>query len=477
MRIAFSIMFNGLHHLKHNDYYQTMLKNFDYWIIVEGQALPNGSTSWCKPLTNKYQINGRSIDGTHEFLSELSVQNDKLIYIPSNGPWPSKDIMVNKAIEQVKKITNSCFLWEVDIDEQWTKEQLEQAELELIQSNSKTGCFLSECYITDKWISIGGWGEGTIEPYRRLWKWEGENFIKHEPPTLDIHDQNISLLSPKFIHYSYYFEKDAKFKSEYYGGHEHVLEGFHKLKNSQNNVEPLSILFPNSMFNYHNNTYLKKKNNIHLLIDYYKFSSPNPNRQQELDTCFYDNINNENFYKIHVFSDDELPFTNNKITHNKPSKRLTYKDYFDYAKHNIPENDIVVLANSDIYFDNTISKIKNIDLTTTVLALTRWCPDHGHRIINNQIEIYPNHDKSQDVWIWKNILKNYENTDCNFTLGKLGCDNKIAYIFNQMGYKIMNPSLEIIAYHLHKEDTDRVYEQVWLPGPYLFIPTETNSIF
>ena len=59
MRIAFSIILNGLHHLQHNNYYQTMLDNFDYWVIVEGQALPNGSTSWCKQLNEKYQINGR----------------------------------------------------------------------------------------------------------------------------------------------------------------------------------------------------------------------------------------------------------------------------------------------------------------------------------------------------------------------------------------------------------------------------------
>ena len=136
----------------------------------------------------------------------------------------------------------------------------------------------------------------------------------------------------------------------------------------------------------------------------------------------------------------------------------------------------MVLSNSDIYFDDTISKTENIDLTSTIIALTRWCPDHGHRIINNQIEIYPNHDRSQDVWVWKNILKNYEDKDCNFTLGKLGCDNKIAYVFKEMGYKIINPSLEIISYHLHKEDTDRTYEKVWLPGPYLFVPVEINSI-
>ena len=260
MRIAFSIIFNGLHHLQHNNYYQTMLDNFDYWVVVEGQALPNGSTSWCKPLSEKYQINGRSIDGTHEFLSELASKNNKLVYIPSNGPWNSKDQMVNVAINAIKNITNKCFLWEVDIDEQWTKTQLEQAELELTISKAKTGHFLCDYYVGKEWLSLGGWGEGRIEPYRRLWNWKGESFIKHEPPTLDTPDQSISLLSPRFTHYAYYFEKDVAFKNDYYGGHENVLEGYHKLEKSTNNEEPLSVLFPNGMKHAWDNTKLIKKN-------------------------------------------------------------------------------------------------------------------------------------------------------------------------------------------------------------------------
>jgi len=211
---------------------------------------------------------------------------------------------------------------------------------------------------------------------------------------------------------------------------------------------------------------------IHLLIDYYKFSLHNPDRQQELDTCFYDNINNSNFFKVHIFSDDELPYTSERVIHNKLGKRLTYVDYFEYAKNNIPKGDIVVLSNSDIYFDDTISKVNNIDLTSTILALTRWCPYHGHKIVDNQIELYHNHDKSQDVWVWKNVLQNYEDKDCNFTLGKLGCDNKIAYLFTQIGYKVINPSLEIITYHLHKEDETRTYGKDRISEPYLFIPTE-----
>jgi hypothetical protein len=260
MRVAFSIVLNGLHHLQHNNYYQTMLDNFDYWIIVEGQALPNGSTSWCKQLNETYQINGRSVDGTHEFLSELAFKNSKLIYIPSNGPWNSKDQMVNVAIKAIKNITNECFLWEVDIDEQWTKTQLEQAELELTINKTKTGHFLCDYYVGKEWLSLGGWGEGQLEPYRRLWNWKGESFIKHEPPTLDTPDQSISLLTPRFTHYAYYFEKDVAFKNDYYSGHENVLEGYHALEKSTNNEEPLSVLFPNGMKHAWSNTKLIKKN-------------------------------------------------------------------------------------------------------------------------------------------------------------------------------------------------------------------------
>lgn len=211
---------------------------------------------------------------------------------------------------------------------------------------------------------------------------------------------------------------------------------------------------------------------IHLLIDYYKFNG-NKDRQIELDTCFYDNINNESFHKVHVFSSDELPYNSSRVIHNHTESRLTYKDYFKYAEENISKDDIVVLANSDIYFDDSINKVFNLDLSKTVLALTRWCPLHGHKIVDNQIEIYPNHSKSQDVWIWKNPLLKYQDKDCEFTLGKLGCDNKIAYVFEEMGYNVINPSLEIITYHLHKEDATRVYSPTWLPGPFKFVPAKT----
>ena len=210
---------------------------------------------------------------------------------------------------------------------------------------------------------------------------------------------------------------------------------------------------------------------IHLLVDYYK--NPRPERAAELDFCFLENINSKEFDQIHIFKTSPLPIEDipSNVTINEVQERLTYQYYFDYAKQNIPQDDIVVLCNSDIFFDDSILKVKEIDLSNKVLALTRFCPYHGHWI-NESGEIIPyhNHDKSQDVWIWKNSLNI---TTANFNIGVLGCDNKITFELQKAGYQVWNPSFSIICYHKHKERNDdfdqhRYTSKTWLPGPYLF---------
>jgi hypothetical protein len=194
-------------------------------------------------MPDEYHKNGGSVDGTREFLQELSKQESKLVYVPSDGFWHSKDVQVNRAIEEVKKITNKCFLWEFDIDEQWTIEALNQAEKEMAEENVKVGAFQSECYIGKNLKPIGEWS-GEV-PARRLWNWEGEFFERHEPPTLfNCDNKKQKTLTPKFKHYNYYFDKDVKFKEKWYRGHNQI-HGRWKLINSFSKEKfpmPLSFL-------------------------------------------------------------------------------------------------------------------------------------------------------------------------------------------------------------------------------------------
>lgn len=242
-RIAFTIVLNGLHHLKHNNYAEFLCKNFDYWVVVEGASKNNGSTSWCKEMPSKYHNNGKSIDGTIEYMRKLKVEHDNIIFIESDGMWNSKDDMVNRAIDEIKKITNSCFLWQIDVDEQWRLEQILKSEEELLESKCKTGKFNVFQFVGDNLISDGPDWAG--EPFIRLWNWNGENFLTHEPPRINSKDNTITLLSERMKHYAFYFEVDVKFKNDWYKEHEGLLENWKKLKKEKKFPQHITYLFPN----------------------------------------------------------------------------------------------------------------------------------------------------------------------------------------------------------------------------------------
>ena len=244
MRIIFSIILNGKHHLLHNDQYRFILDNCDKWVVVEGASQSNGSTQWCKTIPDEYHNNGASVDGTREFMEELAKTESNLVYVPSDGFWNSKDDQVNRAIEEVKKLTDKCFLWEFDIDEQWTAEALDQGEKELTEEGLRYGAFMSRYYVGKNLLAKGHWGEGRDGGYIRLWDWAGESFTRHEPPTLDGLEGREDLgkmLSPIFDHYSYYFDEDVKFKDAWYSGHENIYERWKYVNSLPKEVFPIHI--------------------------------------------------------------------------------------------------------------------------------------------------------------------------------------------------------------------------------------------
>lgn len=224
MRIAFSIILNGMNHLNHDNYYQSMLNNFDLWVVSEGASQSKGSTSWCKKMGDTYHRSGRSIDGTHEFLKELESKNSNFKMVTKEGLWESKDCQVNAAIQKIRETTQEGYLWQVDIDEFWEKPALEKAEMEMDNANLNHGRFLAEYYVGKDIVAKGDWGEGLGGGYSRLWKWRGQLFETHEPPVLVGGNGNSSVLTPRFKHYSYYFESDVKFKNEWYSGHEGIYD-------------------------------------------------------------------------------------------------------------------------------------------------------------------------------------------------------------------------------------------------------------
>ena len=175
-----------------------------------------------------------------------------------------------------------------------------------------------------------------------------------------------------------------------------------------------------------------------LLINYFKSEQ----RDSEYIECIERNVNNKFIEKIHILFQGEIPEKfkdNEKIVWVKIDKRPTYHDFFSYANKNI--SGICILSNSDIYFDDSISKIDNYISDKKVLALSRWDVNH------KRDRVFHLHCDSQDVWVFNTPI-NIGGMEIGFTLGIPGCDNRIAYEISR-NYDVINPSEKIYCNHLH----------------------------
>ena len=210
---------------------------------------------------------------------------------------------------------------------------------------------------------------------------------------------------------------------------------------------------------------------FHLITTYYKSSEPE--REAENLECLKENVQNPLIECIHLFlqgSDSpEFLDIDKKVNYINFGKRPFFSDLFGFA-NNLEIDKIRVVANSDIYFNESIEKASEVLKKWDVLALTRW-----DRLENGNLEFYNNY-KSQDAWIFRKKLQNHIG---EYHIGRHGCDNKLIYEMKKAGYKLNNPSLSIITIHLHISNLrsyflDPSYERVDGPYDYL-LPTYLNN--
>jgi hypothetical protein len=125
--------------------------------------------------------------------------------------------------------------------------------------------------------------------------------------------------------------------------------------------------------------------------------------------------------------------------------RPTFADFFSVANQ-FPGKNILV-CNSDIYYDDSLSLIKDCHLDGAMMALTRWTPAGDGAYSEFQ---WPDgtwkHTASADTWIFKSPLPVFRS---DFRLGVGNCDAMLAGEATRAGLRITNPSKSIKSYHLH----------------------------
>lgn len=183
-------------------------------------------------------------------------------------------------------------------------------------------------------------------------------------------------------------------------------------------------------------------------------------RQKELIYCLKQNIKNPLIANIFLIVEGEvkLPVSDKLVIVN--SERPTYRNFFDLVNDTVTSpNSISVIANSDIYFNDTLAQLDIKE--RQCIALSRWDKrKDGLRLHNERF--------SQDTWIFKGKIRNVR--FCDFYLGIPGCDNRIAYELNRAGYRLFNPATKIQSIHYHQTDLHNYdHNTPKIPKPYLYI--------
>lgn len=217
------------------------------------------------------------------------------------------------------------------------------------------------------------------------------------------------------------------------------------------------------------------------------YEEENPLRISELVTCFKKNLNHSLIEKIFVFFERKKDIYNelyeyiktvtNKVEIIVIKERPTFRTFFEFANEKLKEKNIII-ANTDIYFDKTLNRIKNYDFTNKFFVLTRWNladdfrlylqvrknPFYPWKKINKRKLIKtPDlcNTKSIDTWIFKAPIE--INFDCDIKFGVYKCDSLLNYNLLQKAasepFQIFNPCLSIRACHLDKNVKNKIREE------------------
>ena len=208
-----------------------------------------------------------------------------------------------------------------------------------------------------------------------------------------------------------------------------------------------------------------KQNRIVLLVEDYR--PENSVRREELQTVLHRNLENPLFDQIVLFSQ----FNDGHPEHPKMRvipqlQRLTYQTCLEWINQNLVDT-ICVVANADIYFDQSLERLNTIEFHKLFISLLRY--DVTDQTGSNQLFSRGQHPHAdaQDTWIFKAPFKHPAGLD--FYFGKAGCDNRLAYEALKRGYNVLNCPYDIKSYHYHLSD-HRTYDKADpVLGPFLNI--------
>lgn len=204
------------------------------WSVVEGAALPGGSTNWISRQAPRL-----SADGTTEFMEAICPAHPRVHYVRRHE-WASKDEM---CVAAMAPFTVPGVLMQIDGDELWGADQLRR-NVELFEDDPSlmTARFHCRYFLGPNVVTTDA---GKANEWLRAWRFDpGMRWLTHEPPNLagnrgkSLTRQETAALGLVFDHYAYALPKHVEMKERLYGPRfAGAVDGWKKLQ--ANRVWPL----------------------------------------------------------------------------------------------------------------------------------------------------------------------------------------------------------------------------------------------
>jgi glycosyltransferase involved in cell wall biosynthesis len=253
----FTIVLNGQPFIQYHLQVLNQLNCEWHWHIIEGVAALKHDTAWSVAaggrIDDALHNNGLSNDGTTDYLDQLAqLYPDQItLYRPASGSfWDGKREMVNAPLSNIQ---SACLLWQIDADELWTVEQIEQTRQLFLAHPDKTAAFFWCVFFVGEDLVVSSrhcYSQNPCFEWLRVWRYQpGMVWAKHEPPTLveplpDGKQQDVAKVNPflhqeteaqglLFQHFAYVTPEQLQFKHRYYG-YQNAVRQWQQLQSEAN---------------------------------------------------------------------------------------------------------------------------------------------------------------------------------------------------------------------------------------------------
>lgn len=263
----FTIVLNGDPFIRrHIDQFRQLPFEW-HWHVIEGAAELRHDTAWGARnggrVPDEFHDDGRSVDGTGEYLDELARQYPAQVTVyrrPKGWLWDGKREMAEMPLLSIGR---DCLLWQVDADELWTAAQFQAGRRLFLDAPGKTAAFYwCRFYVGPNRVTTtrSGYGNNPAQEWLRTWRYRpGMKWASHEPPVLcepqpDGRWRDVARLDPLthdeteraglvFEHHAYATEAQVRFKEAYYG-YRGAIDGWRALQGLERLPARLREYFP-----------------------------------------------------------------------------------------------------------------------------------------------------------------------------------------------------------------------------------------